>query len=104
MQKIKKKAQVIADQDINEASKMKQIQKLYRKEKEKHKETKSYVVNRAFQSGGPKKGGRLTKNVDKRMRKDERNNKFKAKKKGKKGGGKPAPKARVQKGGGRPKR
>merc|ERR1711957_588402 len=33
MQKIKKKAVVIADQDINEASKMKQIQKLYKKEK-----------------------------------------------------------------------
>ena len=36
MQKIKKKAVVIADQDINEASKMKQIQKLYKKEKAKH--------------------------------------------------------------------
>ena len=77
---------MIADQDINEASKMKQIQKMYRKEKEKHKETKSYVVNRTFQSGGPKKGGRLIKNVDRRMRKDERNNKFRAKSKK---GGKP---------------
>lgn len=104
MQKIKKKATVIADQDINEASKMKQIQKLYRKEKEKHKETKNYVVNRAFQSAGPKKGGRLTKNVDKRMRKDERNEKFRSKAKGAKRGSKPAPKAKVQKGGGRPKR
>ena len=64
MQKIKKKAQVIADQDLNEASKMKQIQKLYRKEKDKHKETTSYVVNRTFQATGPKKGGRLTKHVD----------------------------------------
>jgi AdoMet-dependent rRNA methyltransferase SPB1 len=70
MQKIKKKATIIADQDINESTKMKQIQKLYRKEKEKHKETKSYVVNRTFQSAGPKKGGRLIKNVDRRMRKD----------------------------------
>ena len=103
MEKIKKKAQVIADQDINEASKMKQIQKLYRKEKDKHKETKSYVVNRAFQASGPTKGGRLTKNVDSRMRKDARNTKFKAKSsKGRKA--KPVPKARVQKGGGRPKR
>lgn len=70
MDKIKKKATIIADQDINEASKMKQIQKLYRKEKDKHKETTSYVVNRSFQSSGPKKGGRLVKNVDQRMRKD----------------------------------
>ena len=103
MDKIKKKAQVIADQDINEASKMKQIQKLYRKEKDKHKETTSYVVNRTFQSSGPKKGGRLVKNVDSRMRKDARNDKFKARKnKGKKGG--PAIKVKVQKGGGRPKK
>ena len=86
MQKIKKKAQVIADQDINEASKMKQIQKMYRKEKEKHKETKSYVVNRSFQAAGPKKGGRLIKNVDRRMRKDERNDRFRSKSKK---GGKP---------------
>lgn len=48
MQKIKKRAMVIADQDLNEATKMKQIQKMYRKEKEKHKETKTYVVNRSF--------------------------------------------------------
>ena len=103
MNKIKKKAQVIADQDINEASKMKQIQKLYRKEKEKHKEEKQYVLNRSFQAAGPKKGGRLIKNVDRRMRKDQRNEKFRAKKnKGKRG--KPAPRPRVQKGGGRPKR
>ena len=106
MQKIKKKAQVIADQDLNEASKMRQIQKLYRKEKDKHKEETKYVVNRTFQTAGPKKGGRLIKNVDKRMRKDERNPKFREKKnKGKRGA--PAAKttkARVQKGGGRPKK
>ena len=103
MQKIKKKAQVIADQDINEASKMKQIQKLYRKEKDKHKEVKNYVVNRSFSSSGPKKGGRLIKNVDARMRKDMRNDKFRNKKKGR-NASMPAPKAKVQKGGGRPKR
>lgn len=102
MQKIKKKAQVIADQDINEASKMKQIQKLYRKEKEKHKETKTYVVNRAFQAAGPKKGGRLVKNVDRRMRKDQRNDKYRAKKK--KGGSSKPVRSKVQKGGGRPRK
>lgn len=48
MQKIKTKAQVIADQDINEQTKMRQIQKMYSKEKAKHKEEKSYVVNRSF--------------------------------------------------------
>mmetsp|Transcript_46789 Transcript_46789/g.61896 ORF Transcript_46789/g.61896 Transcript_46789/m.61896 type:complete len:203 (+) Transcript_46789:1979-2587(+) len=104
MNKIKKKAQVIADQDINEASKMKQIQKLYRKEKEKHKEEKQYVLNRAFQASGPKKGGRLVKNVDRRMRKDERNERFRSRKNKGKKGSKPAPKAKVQKGGGRPKK
>jgi len=102
MQKIKKKATIIADTDINEKSKMKQIQKLYRKEKDKHQESKSYVVTRAFQSSGPKKGGRLTKNVDARMRKDLRNDKYRAKGK-KKGGVSQQKKAKVQKGGGRPK-
>ena len=76
---------------------------MYRKEKDKHKEVKNYVVNRSFSSSGPKKGGRLIKNVDARMRKDMRNEKFRNKKKGKRAS-KPAPKARVQKGGGRPKR
>ena len=82
MAKIKKKAQVIADQDINEASKMKQIQKMYRKEKEKHKEEKSYVVNRSFNTAMGAKTRRGVKMVDKRMRKDQRNEKFRAKKKG----------------------
>ena len=35
MNKIKKKSQVIANQDISEGSKMRQIQKLYAKEKRK---------------------------------------------------------------------
>lgn len=49
MQKIKSKAQVIANSpDMNEGSKMRQIKKLYAKEKAKHKEEKVYVVNRAF--------------------------------------------------------
>ena len=50
MSKIKNKAQVIASQDISEGSKMRQIKKLYNKEKAKHKEEKSYVVNRSFNS------------------------------------------------------
>jgi hypothetical protein len=50
MSKIKNKAQVIASSEINEGSKMKQIKKLYTKEKAKHKEEKTYVVNRSFNS------------------------------------------------------
>lgn len=51
---------------------MKQIQKLYRKEKEKHKEEKTYVVNRAFNTTQGKKAGRNVKMVDSRMKKDLR--------------------------------
>ena len=50
MQKVKSKAQVIADQDLNEQTKMRQIQKMYAKEKSKHKEEKKYIVNRGFKS------------------------------------------------------
>jgi AdoMet-dependent rRNA methyltransferase SPB1 len=82
MDKIKKKAQVIADSDINEASKMRQIQKMYKKEKDKHKEEKSYVVNRTFSTSMGKKAGRNVKMVDARMRKDMRNEKRRAKKGG----------------------
>ena len=75
---------MIANEDINEASKMKQIQKLYRKEKDKHKETKNYVVNRSFNANGASKNSRLIKHVDARMRRDSRNEKLRSKKKGKK--------------------
>jgi hypothetical protein len=33
---------------MNEGSKMRQIKKMYNKEKHKHKEEKTYVVNRTF--------------------------------------------------------
>lgn len=59
---------------------MKQIQKLYAKEKSKHKEEKSYVVNQKFASSAGKKGGRLIKNVDSRLKKDGRNKKNSGKK------------------------
>ena len=75
---------MIANEDINEASKMKQIQKLYRKEKDKHKETKNYVVNRSFNANGASKNSRLIKHVDARMRRDSRNEKLRSMKKGKK--------------------
>merc|ERR1712166_1095172 len=67
MAKIRTKATVIADQDLNESSKMRQIQKLYKKEKAKHKEEKSYVVNKTFKSSGNIKSGRNVKMVDARM-------------------------------------
>lgn len=85
MEKVKKKAQVIADTDLNEASKMKQIQKLYSKEKAKHKEEKSYVVSRNFNSPQGRKFGRNTKVVDPRLKKDQRNKKFSSKRAGKRG-------------------
>ena len=100
MQKIKKRAQIIADQDMTESLKMKQIQKMYRKEKEKHKEEKTYIVNRTVSSMAGKKAGRGMKMVDKRLRKDQRNDKFKGKK-GKRG--RPSPKAPKANKGGRGK-
>lgn len=72
MNKVKSKAQVIAEQDINEGSKMRQIEKLYKKEKNKLKETKSYVVSRNFRNVGKAKQGRNMKFVDKRMKKETR--------------------------------
>ena len=61
---------------------------MYTKEKAKHKEEKSYVVNRTFNSSQGKKAGRLVKMVDSRMRADTRNAKIKSKSKGGKGKGK----------------
>lgn len=73
MDKVKAKAQVIAGQEISEGAKMRQIQKMYTKEKAKHKEEKSYVVNRRVTSTMGAKVGRNVKVVDSRMRADTRN-------------------------------
>ena len=70
MEKVKKRAQVVADQDLNENTKMKQIQKMYSKEKKKHEEEKSYVVNRAFNASKGAKVARNVKLVDGRLKKD----------------------------------
>lgn len=87
MNKIKNKASVIAEQqEISEGSKMKQIQKMYKKEKAKHQEQKQYVVNRNFSNVGGQKPGRGVKAVDRRLKKDKRALKAKAKR-DKKGGG-----------------
>jgi hypothetical protein len=58
---------------------------MYTKEKAKHKEEKTYVVNRAFNSSMGKKAGRNVKMVDSRMRADTRNERIKKKGKGGKG-------------------
>ena len=66
---------------------MRQINKLYKKEKSKHKEEKSYVVNRAFKASGKHgKTPRHIKNVDSRMKKDLKRDKMKARKDKRKGG------------------
>lgn len=89
MNKIKTKATVIAEQsEISEGSKMRQIQKLYKKEKAKHKEEKNYVVSRNFSNIGGAKTPRNTKAVDKRMKKDRRADKARMKRNKKSGGGK----------------
>lgn len=84
--KIKSKAQIIANSEIAEGTKMRQIKQLYNKEKEKHKEEKSYVVNRTHSTAMGKKAGRNVKMVDARLRADNRNKKMKKKSKGGKGG------------------
>jgi AdoMet-dependent rRNA methyltransferase SPB1 len=88
MNKIKTKATVIAEQqEISEGTKMRQIQKLYKKEKAKKKEEKNYVVSRNFSNIGGSKTPRNTKAVDKRMKKDRRALKARAKKDKKRNGG-----------------
>ncbi len=59
---------------------------MYKKEKAKHKETKQYVVNRNFSNFGSQKTARGVKAVDRRMKKDKRALKAKARR-DKKGGG-----------------
>lgn len=71
MDKIKKKAQAIVNQEeIGEGSKLRQIEKLYKKELNKNKPKKSYVVVRANQKVG--KNSKTTRFVDKRLKKDKR--------------------------------
>ena len=72
LDKVKKKAQTISNQDdINEFSKVKQIEKLYRKEISKSKEKKRYVVARSNRRNVGK-NSRNVKFVDKRLKKDTR--------------------------------
>jgi AdoMet-dependent rRNA methyltransferase SPB1 len=71
MEKIKKKAQVISNQEeIGEGSKIRQIDKLYKRELSKNKEEKKYIVIRGKQKTG--RNSRSVKYVDKRLKKDKR--------------------------------
>ena len=58
---------------------MRQIQKLYGKEKSKMKEEKKYVVSKNFNHVGKSKVPRHMKVVDKRMKKDLKMQKIRAK-------------------------
>ena len=82
MQKVKKIAENIVNQEeINEKSKIQQIEKLYRKELSKFKVKKKYVVSRKYKqdAGSQRKGGRNVKFVDRRMKKEGRAEKRKIK-------------------------
>ena len=73
LEKVKKKAEAISNQEeINEFSKVKQIEKLYKKELAKGKEKKKYIVSRAFTHNNRGKDGRNFKHVDRRLKKDKR--------------------------------
>lgn len=78
MSKVRQKANQIANSDeLNNGSKMRQIKKLYSKEKkkidEKNRKKKDIVVSRTFSSSAPgKTQGRKYKMVDKRLKKDNR--------------------------------
>ena len=72
MDKVKKKAQVISNQEeINEFSKLKQIEKLYKRELSKKQEKKKYVVSRSNKVDN-RRNTRTVKHVDKRLKKDKR--------------------------------
>ena len=73
LEKVKKKAEAISNQEeINEFSKLKQIEKLYKKELSKGKEKKKYIISRAFTGNNRGKDGRNVKHVDRRLKKDKR--------------------------------
>lgn len=89
LDRVKQKAQAISNQDdINEFSKVKQIEKLYRKEINKTKEKKKYVVARSNRQNMGK-SGRNVKFVDRRLKKDTKALKRAEKRNKKKGVSKP---------------
>ena len=72
LQKIKKQAEGIANQDeYTEISKVKQIEKLYKREINKSKEKKKYIISRSW-NNNKGKDSRNVRHVDRRMKKDKR--------------------------------
>ena len=79
LEKVKKKAEAIYNQEeINEISKVKQIEKLYKKELARNKEKKKYIISRSFKNNRGK-DGRNVRHVDRRLKKDKRAEKAKSK-------------------------
>lgn len=77
---LKPKAEAIANQtDISESIKLQQLQKLYKKEIHTSKPQKRYVYSKSFHKDRKtlRKGGRNTRFVDKRLKKDKRAKKLK---------------------------
>jgi AdoMet-dependent rRNA methyltransferase SPB1 len=74
LETVKQKAEAIANQDeLSENLKMKQIDRMYRKELNKNKTEKKYVVMRKSKAGSSKPHeSRFLKRVDKRLKKDKR--------------------------------
>ena len=72
LQKIRKQAEGIANQDeYTEISKVKQIEKLYKREINKSKDKKRYIISRSW-SNNKGKDNRNVRHVDRRMKKDKR--------------------------------
>ena len=72
LQKIKKQAENIANQDeYTEISKVKQIEKLYKREINRNKEKKKYIISRSWKNNKGK-DGRNIRHVDRRLKKDKR--------------------------------
>ena len=72
LQKIKNQAEGIANQDeYTEISKVKQIEKLYKREINKSKEKKRYIISRSW-ANNKGKDSRNVRHVDRRMKKDKR--------------------------------
>ena len=72
LQKIKKQAENIASQDeYTELSKVKQIEKLYKREINRSKDKKKYIISRSW-ANNKGKDGRNVRHVDRRLKKDKR--------------------------------
>ena len=81
LQKVRQKAEAISKQDeYTEISKVKQIEKLYKRELSKGKEKKRYIISRANRNNVGK-DSRFVKHVDRRLKKDKRALKVREKRK-----------------------